>query len=233
MDEWRSSPGRRLLKETTRSRSQLCSCLRELERASAFTAKNEEDAGRKKTPEKNKGNEMCCQSFVSSMARATNQRCLQRCRLDCYSSHSITTVRVSYIRIPAEYTLNRSDILPVPRLTSTALSPPPAPTRPSLTKISSTLNSQHSIKTFRSSHARFPCTSHSHTKQCNTHALRLQHVLQQRQSVQGEKEALIRKYSTFQVRVFTSISSMVYLYRSGPHEEHERDAGPFNHRANG
>ena len=132
---------------------------------------------------------MCCQSFVSSMARATNQRCLQRCRLDCYSYHSITTVRVSYIHIPAEYTLNRSDILPVPRLTSTALSPPPAPARPSLTKISSTLNSQHSIKTFRSSHARFPCTSHSHTKQCNTHTLRLQHVFQKRQSVQGERDA--------------------------------------------
>ena len=131
---------------------------------------------------------MCCQPFVSSMARATenDQRCLQRCRLHRYSYHSITTARVSYIHIPAEYALNRLDILPVPRLTSTVLSPPPASTRPSLTKIFSTLplqNSQHSIKTFRSSHTRFPCTSHSHTRQCNTHTLRLQYVFQNRQSV--------------------------------------------------
>ena len=49
--------------------------------------------------------------------------------------------------------------------------------------------SQHSITTFRSSHARFPCTSHSR----NTHTLRLQHVFQKRQSVQ-EKESLLRGY---------------------------------------
>ena len=68
MDDRRSSPGRRLLKETTRSRSQLGSCLRELERPSAFTAKNEEDAGGKKTPEKNKGQRMKC--VVSHLSAA-------------------------------------------------------------------------------------------------------------------------------------------------------------------
>ena len=65
LDDRRSSPGRRLLKETTRSRSQLGSCLRELERASAFTAKNEEDAGRKKTPKKIKAMK-CVVSHLSA-----------------------------------------------------------------------------------------------------------------------------------------------------------------------
>ena len=40
----------------------------------------------------------------------------------------LPNVRDSYIHIPAEYTLNISVILPVPRLTSIFLSQPPAST---------------------------------------------------------------------------------------------------------